>query len=73
MDSNDFQAVLAKKLRRKTSLLTDEEVVFVTSMTLKMLEDSFGDNPHFDVQSMERIVRWSSLRARCEREREKQG
>ena len=73
MDSNDIQAALAKKLRRQTSILTDEEVTFITNMTLNMLEDSFGDNPHFNTQSMERIVRWSSLRARCEREREKQG
>ena len=73
MDSSDFQAVLTKKLRRQTSMLTDEEVAFVTSMTLKMLKESFGDNPYFNAQSMERIVRWSSLRARCEREREKLG
>ena len=72
MDKNDIEAVL-KKLRRKTSLLKDEEVAFITKMTLELLEDSFGDNPHFEAQSMERIVRWSSLRTRCEREREKRG
>ena len=71
MDRNDFQAALAKKLRKQTSLLTDEEVAFAARMTLKMLKESFGDNPYFNAQSMERIIRWSSLRARCEREREK--
>ncbi|MFA4836988.1 MAG: helix-turn-helix domain-containing protein [Dehalococcoidia bacterium] len=71
MDRNGFQAALAKKLRKQTSLLTDEEVAFVTRRTLKMLRESFGDNPYFDAQSMGRIIRWSSLRARCEREREK--
>ena len=71
MDRNDFQAALAKKLRKQTSLLTDEEVAFATRMTFKMLRESFGDNPYFNAQSMERIIRWSSLRARCEREREK--
>jgi hypothetical protein len=72
MDKNEIQAVL-KKLRRKTSLLKDEEVAFITKMTLELLEDSFGDNPHFEARSMERIVRWLSLRTRCEREREKRG
>lgn len=72
MDKNDIQAVL-KKLRRKTSILTDDEIAFATKMTLEMLEDSFGDNPYFETQSIERIIRWSSLRTRCEREREKRG
>lgn len=69
----DLQAALARKLRNQTGIFTDEEVAFLTSMVLNTLKDSFGDNPHFAPQSTEKIIRWSSLRARCEREREKRG
>ncbi len=73
MDKNDIQASIKKKLRRKTSLLTDEEVDFVTGMMLEVFDDSFGENPFITAESIEKTVRWSPLRVRCEREREKSG
>lgn len=73
MSNTEFAIKLTKKLRKRTSLLTDEEVAFAVRMTLKLLRESFGDYPSFNDQSMERIVRWNSLRAKCELEREKRG
>jgi ribosome-binding protein aMBF1 (putative translation factor) len=73
MSATDYQATLLRKLRRGTSILTDQEVALITKKALEMLKDSFGDNPYFNTRSMEDIVRWSSLRSRCEKEREKRG
>jgi DNA-binding transcriptional regulator YiaG len=73
MSKKSFEALLAAKVRRHTSILNDEEVAFLTKMALRTLRNSFGDNPCFDSQSMERIIRWSSLSAKCEEAREKLG
>jgi hypothetical protein len=73
MDMTDFQATLVRKLRRQTSILSDAEVALLTSIAVKRLEESFGDNPYCNAQSMEDIIRWSALRARCEQERKKRG
>ena len=75
MNDQQIFAVVARKMRRKTSILTDAEVAVAAAVVREMLRASFGD--HFSVYLSDRrsedIIRWSSLTARCEQERDRQG
>jgi hypothetical protein len=64
-------ARLAKKLRRKTSILTDDEVEVAAHHVRRLLGEVVGSELDFSSNRTEDTVRWSSLRARCEQERQK--
>ena len=58
-------------MRRKTSILTDEEVAFITQeMSLALGPETLEVVESLGLV-MSDTVRWGSLRARCEEEREK--
>ena len=64
---------LAKKLRKKTSILSDAEVKIVTREIRRILGREFFARIKGSHVRMGDTVRWSSLRARCEEAREKRG
>jgi len=69
------QASLVRKLRRKTSILSDAEVATAATLVRKALADSFGESvsAFLGDQRSEDIVRWGSLQARCEQQRAERG
>ena len=64
---------MARKLRRKTSILTDEEVALITGEMCLALGPGTVEVVEGLGLVMSDTVRWSSLQARCEEEREKRG
>jgi ribosome-binding protein aMBF1 (putative translation factor) len=64
---------LAKKLHKRTSILTDDEVAFVTQELGRALGPESSEIIKSYGLVMSDTVRWGSLRARCEEEREKRG
>jgi len=64
---------LARKLRKRTSILTDDEVDFITQEVRLALGPETAEIIESHGRVMSDTVRWSSLRARCEEEREKRG
>ncbi|MFQ5906699.1 MAG: helix-turn-helix domain-containing protein [bacterium] len=73
MDKTDIQASLVKKLRRKTSILSDAEVAAAVGLIRSQLKASFGDIVDLSDGRIEDMIRWSALGARCEHERDKRG
>ena len=73
MNDSDMLKNLAKKLKKETSILTDEEVEYIVSQTEIFMGPEFVETTKdYDIR-MGDIVRWFSLRARCEAERERRG
>lgn len=68
-------ASLERKSRRPASLLTDAEVAFMADAVREMLGASFGEDAValLGVEGSQDLIRWSSLKARCEEERERRG
>ena len=64
---------LARKLRRRTGILKDDEVAFITQETSLALGAELSEIIESYGLVMSDTVRWSSLQARCEEEREKRG
>jgi ribosome-binding protein aMBF1 (putative translation factor) len=71
-DAKKIEA-LATKLHKRTSILTDDEVAVVTRETSRALGPEFSEIIKSYGLVMSDTVRWDSLRARCEEEREKRG
>jgi hypothetical protein len=73
MDDTKKTEALARKCRKRTSILNDEEVEFLMNeISLALGEKTMGV-----VRSLGLVpsdgVRWGSLQARCEEERERRG
>jgi hypothetical protein len=64
---------LARKLKKKTSILTDAEVRFMVRRMQNILGPEFLKTVSHHNVRLEDGVRWGSLQARCEDEREKRG
>ena len=64
---------LATKLHKRTSILTDDEVALVTQEISRALGPESSEIIKSCGLVMSDTVRWGSLRARCEEEREKRG
>jgi len=64
---------LARKLRRRASILTDDEVDFMIQEMRLALGPEMVEIMESHGLVMGDTVRWGSLRARCEEEREKRG
>jgi len=75
MSDPQVLAALIRKVRRKTSILSDEEVAVAARAVREMLRASLGNavDMYLGGQRSEDIVRWSSLMARCEEERNRRG
>jgi hypothetical protein len=63
----------ARKLRKRTSILTDAEVAFLTQEISRALGPGVSEIAKSYGLRTSDTVRWGSLRARCEEEREKRG
>src|SRR5712691_2658371 len=67
------ESSLAKKLRRRTAILTDQEVAFMVSAIPRSMGAPYDGLFHRSGSLLEDGIRWGPLGARCQREREKLG
>ncbi len=73
MSMPDPNAKLSRKLRNKTSILTDEEVTRAAMSLREMLGPAFAEFIDRSPGAMEDSIRWSAVGAKCENERLKRG
>lgn len=73
MNKSEVLAGLNKKLRKKTSILTDEEVSIVAREVSRLIgRDMVGLATRYGLR-IEDGLRWQSLGAKCEQERSNRG
>jgi len=73
MNDSEVLARLNKKLRKKTSILTDEEIRIVAGEVRRLLGQDIVALARGHGVRVEDGLRWQSLRAKCEQERNNRG
>jgi len=73
MNESEINPKLNKKLRKKTSILTDMEVKYLKKEAHRLLGPAFAELSFLSETMIEDTFRWMALGARCQEERDKRG